>query len=223
MNDIQKEILNNKDTNYCNFASKIVPSKQIYLRVPVAKKIAKKYAQTSEGMDFLSTLPHESTDEYIVHGLMIGHIKDVDITTKLLEQFLPYIDNWATCDMTCSNLKIVKKYPNLYEKLVKKWLKSEKFFVKRFAIVILLSYFLDDFFDEKHLDLVNFTCENYYVKMAQSWYYSVALVKKYEAIIKLFENSLIKDKWVLNKSIQKACESYRMTDEKKHYLKNFKI
>ena len=223
MNIIQTEIQNFKDEHYAKFSSSIVPGKtDIFLRVPVAKKIAKKYALTSEGAQFLYDIPHKDTDENIVHGLMIGYLKDVDKVIDLIEEFLPFIDNWATCDVTCANLKIVKKYPNLFEKCVKKWLKSENSFTKRFAIVILLDYFLDDNFNIDHFNLVNFCSENYYVKMAQSWYFSVALVKQYDVTLPLFENKLIKDNFVHNKAIQKACESFRISPDKKQYLKKLR-
>ncbi len=223
MDKILKDIQSYKDKKYAKFSSVIVPGKADFsLRVPQAKIIAKKYAQTVEGKIFLHALPHASTDEYVVHGLMIGYVKDVNAVMTLLEQFLPNVDNWATCDITCSNLKIVKKYPKLFEKCVKNWLKSDNLFTKRFAIVILLTYFLDDYFDISHFDLVNFYCDDYYVKMAQSWYFSVALVKKYDLVIKLFENKQIKNKWVHNKSIQKACESLRISADKKQYLKKLR-
>lgn len=192
------------------------------MRVPSAKKIAKKYALTDDGAQFLLDVPHRSTDEYMVHGLMLGYLKDVSKVIDLLEKFLPYMDNWAVCDATCANLKIIKKYPNLFENYAKKWLKSENFFIKRFAIVIFLTYFLDEDFDKKHFDLINFCSENYYVKMAQSWYFSVALVKKYDLILSYFEKHLIKDKWVNNKAIQKACESFRISEDKKQYLRKLR-
>ncbi len=223
MDKILQEIQSYRDEKYAKFSSVIVPGKSdFFLRVPQAKKIAKKYAHMLEGENFLHTLPHKCTDEYVVHGLMIGYLNDIDCVMTLLDQFLPYIDNWAVCDITCANLKIVKKYPQLFEKNAKKWLKSSNFFIKRFAIVILLTYFLDDYFDKIHFDLVNFYCDDYYVKMEQSWYFSVALVKKYEIAIKLFENKQIKNKWVFFKAIQKASESFRISEDKKVYLKKLR-
>ena len=224
MNEVERAIQNYKDEGYAKFSSCIVNKKNdIYLRVPTAKKIAKNYSNTKMGEQFLSRLPHNGTDENNVHGLMLGYLKNADECIEKLEQFIPLIDNWATCDITCANLKIVKKYPKKFENLVKKWIKSEKPFTKRFAIVILLDYFLNDYFDIEHLSLVNFYCEEYYVQMAQSWYFATALAKKYDETVKLFENKVICNKFVHNKSIQKAVESFRVTEPHKQYLLTLKL
>ena len=224
MNDIENAIKKNFDIKYQDFSKKIIKEVKIGLRTPKAKEIAKKYANTIEGSLFLNSMPHKSADENNVHGLMLGYIKnDLVEIIKKVEVFLPYIDNWATCDYTVCNLKIIKKYPNFFKKMAKKWLKNENCFTKRFAIVIYLSYFLDDYFEKNDLLLLSkINNKNYYVNMALAWYFSVALVKQYNQTINIFEKNIISNMWVHNKAIQKACESFRVPKDIKQYLKSLK-
>ena len=224
MNDIENAIKKNFDIKYQDFSKKIIKEVKIGLRTPKAKEIAKKYANTIEGSLFLNSMPHKSADENNVHGLMLGYIKnDLVEIIKKVEVFLPYIDNWATCDYTVCNLKIIKKYPNFFKKMAKKWLKNENCFTKRFAIVIYLSYFLDDYFEKNDLLLLSkINNKNYYVNMALAWYFSVALLKQYNQTINIFEKNIISNMWVHNKAIQKACESFRVPKDIKQYLKSLK-
>ena len=220
---IQDDILKYKDESYYKFTNKIVRGKNFYLRSKYTKEIAKKYVNTNEGLQFLDCLPHNSCDENNIHAMMIGMSKDFEFVIQKVEAFLPFIDNWATCDTLASSLKVFKKHTIIIEKYVKKWLKSDKIYTVRFAIVVLLDYFLDENFKILHLNDVNIMSNEYYINMAISWYYSVALVKKYDCTIKIFENKTIKNPWVQNKAIQKALESFRITDEKKLYLKSLKV
>ena len=225
-NNIYQEIKNKFDEEYAQFSSKLIPNcdyKQIGLRIGQAKNIAKKYANTQEGLTYLKS-KHESIDERNVQGLMLGYLnKDFDEVIKYVEIFLPYIDNWETCDITVSNLKIFKKNTSKLRFYLKKWLNSDQFFIKRFAIVVLLDYFLDEAFDENDLQILSkINCENYYVNMALAWYFSVALVKQYDSAIVYFEQSKFANKFVKNKAIQKAIESFRINKDKKEYLKCLK-
>lgn len=225
MNLVEKEIKENEDLKYFEFSKKIIKETQIKVRSTKVKQIAKKYANTQIGKIFLNNLPHKSGDEYNVHGIMLGYIKNVEICELIneIEKFLPYINNWATCDYTVSNLKIIKKHPKMFKKFAKKWLKSKKTFVKRFAIVIFLTYFLDYNFEENDLYiLAKINSDNYYVNMALAWYFSVGLVKHYEKTIKLLKDKCIINSWVHNKTIHKACESYRIEKHTKMYLKSLK-
>ena len=224
MNKIEQELNAKKDDEYYKFNSKIVPGCKIYVRMPQVKLLAKKYANTPCGLDFLNSTPHSSVDQNNLHGIMLGYFNfDVQKTIEYVEAFLPYIDNWATCDCTCANLKIFKKHPQIAKKYAKKWLKSPKTFTKRFAIVVLLDYCLDKNFEKTDLDLLNFSSDDYYVNMALAWYFSVALIKQYDATLDYFVQRKIKNIFVHNKALQKACESFRVSDDKKNYLKNLKV
>ena len=224
MNTIEKELQEQNDEKYSKFNQKIIPGHNVYVRIPNVKLLAKKYANTLQGEQYLLSLPHSNVDQNNLHGIMIGFFKfDIQKTLDYVEKFLPYIDNWATCDCTCSTLKIFKKHPQIVKKYAKKWLKSPKTFTKRFAIVILIDYFLDENFEKGDLDLLNFSSQDYYVNMALAWYYSVALVKHYDDTIKYFETQKIKNVFVCNKALQKACESFRVPDDKKNYLKSLKV
>lgn len=227
MEEILNEIKNKQDLSYAEFNKRIIPNQEnrlVMLRIPQAKNIAKKYVNTCAGESFLNALPHASIDENNVHGLMLGYLKnDINFVLQKLEEFLPYMDNWATCDITCMNLKIFKKHQSVVKEKVKKWIKSDKTFIQRFGIVTLLTYFLDNNFCEEDFELLNISKDDYYVNMALAWYFSVALVKQYDCTIKIFEQKLIKNSWVHNKAIQKAIESFRLSDDKKTFLKTLKI
>lgn len=223
--NIIEEIKNNCDVKYGEFTKKIIgKQKSAYLRINIAKQIAKKYSNTNEAIKFLDMLPHKNIDQNNVHGLIIGYLKEeaLNVISKL-KKFLPYIDNWATCDITVSNLKIIKKEPQKFKIFAKNCIKSNKSFIKRFGIVILLTYFLDDNFEKKDLkEMASIYSDDYYVNMALSWYFSVAFVKQYKSAIKIFQESHIKNKWVHNKSIQKVCDSLRVNSQQKSYLKSLK-
>ncbi len=225
MNIIENEITKNADLKYQEFSKKIIKDVIVKVRAPKAKEIAKKYANTLLGQEFIDCLPHKSTDENNVHGFMLGYIKTNDVYEIInkIEKFLPYIDNWGTCDFTVSNLKIIKKYPKIFKKMANKWLKSKKCFIKRFAIDIYLSYFLDDNFEEDDLlKISKIDSNDYYVNMALAWYFSVALVKQYQKTVNVFIENKIINVWVHNKAIQKSCESYRINQDIKLYLKSLR-
>ena len=225
MNIIETEIKKNADLKYQEFSQKIIKEVKVQVRAKNAKEIAKKYANTVLGQEFLNNLPHNSADENNVHGFMLGYIKTNDVYEIInkIEAFLPYIDNWGTCDFTVSNLKIIKKYPIIFKKIANNWLNSEKCFVRRFAIDIYISYFLDDNFNDKDLlKLSKINNNNYYVNMALAWYFSVALVKQYEKTVNILKDKKIVNVWVHNKAIQKACESFRICENNKMYLKTLK-
>ncbi len=225
MNIIETEIKKNADLKYQEFSQKVIKEVKVQVRAKNAKEIAKKYANTVLGQEFLNNLPHNSADENNVHGFMLGYIKTNDVYEIInkIEAFLPYIDNWATCDYTVCNLKIIKNNTNIFKKKAKKWLKNKKCYIKRFAIVIYLSYFLDNYFEENDLLLLSkINTSDYYVNMALAWYFSVALVKQYEKTVNILKDKKIVNVWVHNKAIQKACESFRICENNKMYLKTLK-
>jgi len=224
MNKLTESLFNNKDDEYKKFSKKLIPDTKldmIGVRVPLIKSTAK--LCTIEDAEKFLSLPHEYYEEWFLHGLIIGKINDINKVLSLTENFLPNIDNWAICDSFATSLKIFKKHPELVLSYVKKWIKCEHVYTKRFAIVILLSYFLDSQFNSKILTITQtIISDNYYVNMALAWFYSVALVKQYDKVIPIIESKTL-PQFVHNKAIQKAIESFRIPTNKKEYLKKLKL
>lgn len=223
MNEILDEILANQDLEYRDFHARLVPNVNnlLGLRGPIAKKIAKKYVNTDTGEVFLNSLPHTYYEENLIHGYMLGFLKE-SINSRL-EKFLPHIDNWAVCDSMVANLKKAFKDKDKMLPLLEKCLESKKEYYVRFALVSLLSYYIEPEYMPlvlKHIKEV--TNQEYYVKMANAWLISVCLVKEYERTLPLIREMSL-DKWTHNKAIQKACESYRISKEIKDYLRSLKI
>ena len=222
---VQKQLFELQDLKYRDFHAKLMPTidkeKVIGVRTPALRSYAKQFGKTEEAKEFLKILPHQYYDENNLHGLLIEQIKDYDRCLAELERFLPYIDNWATCDMLSP--KIFKKHlPYVYER-VQKWLQSDAVYTIRFGIVTLLGFYLDDAFEPEMLQLVaNVRSEEYYVNMAVAWYFSMALVKQYDATLPYIQNRVL-EPWTHNKSIQKAIESRRIPQETKAYLRGLKI
>lgn len=216
-----------KDENYRRFHAKLIPDipidNIIGVRTPVLRKYAKEVAKLSEANIFLESLPHSYYEENNLHGALLSLLypKDIIAFMEQLERFLPYVDNWATCDMLSP--KIFKKHlPYVYER-VQKWLQSDAVYTIRFGIVTLLGFYLDDAFEPEMLQLVaNVRSEEYYVNMAVAWYFSMALVKQYDATLPYIQNRVL-EPWTHNKSIQKAIESRRIPQETKAYLRGLKI
>lgn len=216
-----------KDENYRRFHAKLIPDipidNIIGVRTPVLRKYAKEVAKLPEANIFLESLPHSYYEENNLHGALLSLLypKDIIAFMEQLERFLPYVDNWATCDMLSP--KIFKKHlPYVYER-VQKWLQSDAVYTIRFGIVTLLGFYLDNAFEPEMLQLVaNVRSEEYYVNMAVAWYFSMALVKQYNATLPYIQNRVL-EPWTHNKSIQKAIESRRIPQETKAYLRGLKI
>lgn len=216
-----------KDENYRRFHAKLIPDipvdNIIGVRTPVLRKYAKEVAKLPEANIFLESLPHSYYEENNLHGALLSLLypKDIIAFMEQLERFLPYVDNWATCDMLSP--KIFKKHlPYVYER-VQKWLQSDAVYTIRFGIVTLLGFYLDNAFEPEMLQLVaNVRSEEYYVNMAVAWYFSMALVKQYDATLPYIQNRVL-EPWTHNKSIQKAIESRRIPQETKAYLRGLKI
>ena len=225
MKSVIEQLFELQDLSYKDFHKKLIPNIDedniIGVRTPVLRKFAKEFAKSELKDEFLNSLPHKYYDENNLHAFVIEAIKDYDECINKIDEFLPYIDNWATCDLLSP--KIFKKHKKeVYEK-IKIWLKSDKNYTVRFAIVTLLANYLDDDFEEEMLTLVtDIKSEEYYINMAIAWYVSMALVKQYDSTIKLIQSKKL-DKFTHNKSIQKAIESYRVDDDKKKYLRTLKI
>ena len=229
MTKITQTLFENADESYKNFHQSIVPTlpkeRMIGVRVPVLRKIAKqlKKDESSNNLvnEFLQEFPHEYYDEDMLHAIILSDERDFSTALKRTSEFLPYIDNWAVCDTFCP--KAFGKNKNALWREIEKWLESEKTFTVRFGIVNAMRFFLDeDFSAEKMKKVLEVSNEDYYVRMAIAWYMSVALVKQWEVAIKVIEDKSL-GAWVHNKSIQKSCESFRLSAEQKQYLKTLKI
>lgn len=224
--DVKAKLFELQDLKYRDFHSSLIPTVSkdtiIGVRVPAMRKLAKEMAKSGAAMGFISDLPHEYYEENTLHGILIGQVaKTPAEALDYIDKFLPYVDNWATCDSMPP--KVFKKDLELVRKTVLPWLKSDETYRVRFAIVTMLTSFLDDEFETTDLELIAaIDSDEYYIKMAVAWYFSFALIKQYEATIGLIESKKL-DKWIQNKSIQKAVESYRITKERKDYLKSLKI
>ncbi len=214
-----------QDITYRDFSSKLIPTVDpqtiVGIRVPQLRKLAKEFAHTPEAEEFMNTLPHRYFDENCLHGLLIGSILDYDKAIVALETFLPYIDNWATCDLI-SPKSLRKHLPELYEK-IKAWLRSDRTYTVRLAIVTLLGNYLDGaFLPEMPALVAAVHSEELYVKLAVAWYFATALAKQPTVALPFIEERRL-EKWTHNKSIQKALESFRISNDIKEYLRTLKV
>ena len=221
---VYEELCKVKDDKYKEFQSALVPniSKDTILgvRTPEMRKIAKDMFNTDEGKKFLKKLPHKYYEENLVHFFMIALIKDFDECVKETERFLPYIDCWPVCDQ--SSPKAFKKKHDEILPLIKKWIDSDHVYTSRFGMRMLMNEFLGDDFKPEYLKWVaSKKGEDYYLKMMVAWYFATALAKQYDATIPFFEKHILDD-WCHKKAIQKAIESFRVSDEHKEYLKTLR-
>lgn len=222
---VRQELFELQDLKYRDFHAKLIPTmekeKIIGVRTPALRGFAKKFGKTEESKLFIKKLPHQYYEENNLHGLLIEQIKDYDECLVELKRFLPYIDNWATCDLLA--LRLVKKHLDVFIKEIYKFMESEHTYIIRFGISMLMKYYLEDEFKIEYPDKVaDIRSEEYYVNMMRAWYFATALAKQYEQIIPFIEKKRL-DVWTHNKTIQKAIESYRITDEQKTYLRTLKI
>lgn len=224
---IQEKLFENSDLKYKELTEKIVPTLEkdriIGVRIPILRKIAKEFTKThpKDIENFLKKEKYFYLEESNLHAALLEEIKDIKDLFEKIDTFLPKIDNWVTCDIL--NPKIFKKYPNEVFKKLNFWIKSDYIYAVRFAINILIRDFTNDLFEKEHLNLVaNIKLDDYYIKMAKAWYFSVVLAKQYDKTINFIESKTL-DKWVQNKTIQKAIESLRISEDKKNYLKKLKI
>nr|WP_238318699.1 DNA alkylation repair protein [Peptoniphilus senegalensis] len=222
--NIKEELLALQDISYADFQAKLTPNipRDLFIgvRVPELRKLAKRIAEEPETSKFLGDLPHKYYDENMLHGLLISEIKDYDACIVAVDEFLPYVDNWAVCDIMSPKI-FKKKKAALLEK-IKEWSLSEKTYTCRFGIEILMSHFLDDDFKPEYLDIpVSVNSEEYYIKMMIAWFFATALAKQWDTTIKYMEDQRL-DTWTHNKAIQKARESRRIAPKEKEYLKSLK-
>ena len=225
MDKITKLLFEMRDEKFRDFTSKLIPgvNKELIIgvRVPEIRRLAKALS-ADERKKFISELPHKYHEENLLHGAILQLIKnDIGEVISETEKFLPYIDNWAVCDMSQS--KLLGKYPDMVFGKACEWAKSEKTYTVRFAIDVLLQFFLDENFKSEVFSLAeSIVSEEYYINMALAWFWSFALIKRYDEALPIIESKRL-PAFVHNKAIQKARESYRISDERKEYLKTLKI
>lgn len=209
------------EDEYREFSSKLIPTvkkeKVLGIRIPILRTFAK---GLKDYEDFLSDLPHRYFEEDNLHAFLIEREGDFECSIEKLDRFLPYIDNWATCDSL--KPKVLKKEPKKLLSHINRWLESQDTYTVRYGINLLMSFYLDENFDEKYLGYVaNIKSSEYYINMMRAWYFATALYKQYEYTLPYIENNVL-DVWTHNKTIQKAVESLRITKDKKEYLKTLK-
>lgn len=226
MQEITERLFQMQDIKYKEFHQRLIPNIEpdsvIGVRMPALRAYAKELVKAGKAEAFFKEVPHRYYDEKTLHGIMIGLVaKTPGEALKLIDEFLPYVDNWATCDLMPP--KILKKDLKLLRETIIPWLDSSKTYRVRFTVVAMLQFLLEDEFEASDLEkLATIKSDEYYINMAIAWYYSFALIKQYDQTIGLFEGKTL-DKWIHNKSIQKAIESYRITKEKKDYLRTLRI
>ena len=222
--NIKGELFVLQDISYADFQAKLIPNipRDLFIgvRVPDFRKLAKRIAKEPEVSKFLRDIPHKYYDENILHGILVSEMKDYDSCIKAVDEFLPYVDNWAVCDIMSP--KIFKKNKTALLEKIKEWSASEKTYTCRFGIEMLMSHFLDDDFKPEYLEIpLSVNSQEYYVKMMIAWFFATALAKQWDATIKHIEEQRL-DTWTHNKAIQKARESRRITLKQKEYLKSLK-
>lgn len=249
--ELVKRLLAEQDLKYRDFHASLLPNIDkktiIGVRVPTMRKIVKEFAAAGSAAAksvpadvarFLDKLPHKYFEENQVHLLVVERIKDADECLRRIEQFLPYIDNWAVCDG--KSPKALLRDEARFLARIKAWLKSREPYTVRFGVNMLMNFFLDERFDKKHLEMVAAIDENlfddsdtgvaggkvratdrYYVQMVIAWYFATALAKQWNATFPYIKNRRLSP-WIHAKTIQKACESYRITDEQKKILRALK-
>ena len=223
--EIRNELFSLQDEGYREFQAKLIPGmgmdQVIGVRTPQLRKLARQIVKEEDTQDFLEELPHAYFDETQLHAFVISEIRDPEEAFRRTEQFLPYVDNWATCDQLSP--KVFRKCRDELLKRIEQWLASGRTYTVRFGIGMLMQHFLDEAFDPKYPKMVSEVhSEEYYVNMMIAWYFATALAKQYEAVLPYIQKQKL-DPWTHNKTIQKAVESYRITPQQKEYLKTLKV
>jgi len=222
--DILSELFRLRDEKYADFQKKLTPTHDrghfIGVRTPELKRLARELRKRSDTDEFLSALPHRYFEEDQLHSFIISEEKDFGRCIALTEAFLPYIDNWATCDQLSP--KVFAKHRDEMEMYADRWINSGHTYTVRFGIAVLMRYFLGEYFRTEYADMVaSVVSEEYYINMMRAWYFATALAKNYEEVLPYIEQKRL-DSWTHSKTIQKAAESFRITDEQKQYLRSLR-
>lgn len=222
---IREKLFEMQDLQYRDFQAKLVPTVDketiIGVRTPAVRKFAREIGRDPEISRFLADLPHQYYDENNLHSFIIERIKDYEECLGEVERFLPYIDNWATCDT--QSPKVFAKHTEELLGPIRRWIASDRPYTVRYGIGMLMKFYLDENFKVQYLEMVSSVrSEEYYVKMMAAWYFATALAKQYDDAVRYLQDKKL-DAWTHNKTIQKARESYRITAEQKAYLKTLII
>ena len=222
--EIRQELFSLQDKEYKAFQVKLIPTVDpetvIGTRTPALRAYAKSLVKSGDTDEFLAELPHSYFDENQLHAFILSEIKDMERCFDEVERFLPYVDNWATCDQLSP--KVFKKNRERLLLYIRKWILSDEVYTIRFAIGMLMQHFLDEEFKTEYPEMVTqVQSEEYYVNMMIAWYFATALAKQYDAVIPFIEKQRLQP-WTHNKAIQKAVESRRISPEQKDYLRSLK-
>ena len=223
--EIRQRLFELQDVSYRDFQVKLIPTVEtesmIGVRTPALRKLAREYGKREDIGEFLQDLPHRYFDENQLHAFIISGIKDFETCIMYVEKFLPYVDNWATCDQMSPT--VFKKKRQELLPYIREWVKSDRTYTVRFGIGMLMQHYLDEDFDPSYPAMVaGIKSEEYYISMMIAWYYATALAKQYDTVLPYIEEKRL-DSQTHNRAIQKAVESYRITQEQKAYLKTLKI
>lgn len=221
---IQRRLFELADADYAAFQRRLMPTVApecvIGVRTPALRKLAAELSGTEQAYEFIGKLPHKYYEENNLHALFIENIKDYSACVEALDAFLPFVDNWATCDIM--RPKAFKKHLDELPKQLEIWMSSGETYKIRFGIEMLMTFFLDEGFRPEYPEAVaSIGSDEYYVMMMKAWYFATALAKQYDSVIPYLEENRL-DKETHNKTVRKAIESYRITDEKKAYLRSLK-
>lgn len=222
---VRRRLFDLQDSAYADFHARLMPTVErdriIGVRTPALRKFAREFAKTADSAHFLDILPHRYYEEDNLHAFLIELCGDFGETVRQLDRFLPYVDNWATCDMMVP--KVLKTDRTSLREKAFGWIASEHVYMVRYGVKVMMDHFLDEDFDPLFpAALAAIRTEEYYVRMAVAWYFQAALVKQYDAAVAYLEEGRL-DPWTHNRAIQKALESYRVTAERKAYLRSLKV
>lgn len=221
---LQERLFAMVEEEYGQFQAKLIPTVDpaliLGVRMPKLRALAREISGSTEAEDFLHALPHTYFEENQLHAALIERLRDYPACLAATERFLPFVDNWATCD--CFSPKVFGKNRAALLDEIRRWIASEKTYTVRFAIKQLMTWYLDEsFFPECLAMVAAVDSEDYYVKMMVAWFFATALAKQYEAALPYLERERL-PVWIHSKTIQKAVESYRITPEQKIYLRSLR-
>ena len=224
--NIEKELFCLQDKKYQEFQKGLCPGIDniIGIRVPILRNYAKELLKKYNFKELMECINDNYYEEIMLQGMLIGGAKEeFNVIINYIKEFIPKIDNWAVCDTFCTGLKIAKKHKDEMWLFLQKYLKSKKEFEVRFGVVMILDYFIDEEHLEENFKIFNnIKVDKYYVQMAVAWAISICLIKYYDRTVKYLQKEADLDDFTYNKSIQKATESYRITDKQKDFLRSIK-
>ncbi len=222
---IKEKLFKLADSKYKEFHSKLCPGTDniIGIRVPVLRNYAKELSQSYKIEELLKQIDNQYYEEIMLQGMLIGIEKEPFETIQTqIEEFVPKINNWAICDVFCAGLKITKKHKEKMWELIQKYLRADQEFLIRFGVVMILDFYIEEEYLPKDFEIFNAISSNdYYVQMAVAWALSICLIKFYDKTLIYLKTAKL-DKFTYNKALQKAIESYRITDKQKEFLRKMK-